>query len=72
MPRELEGYIDQYRCLSNRFPNKEAISIKECCEILGGIDRRRLLADRAFPAQKIGGAYIVSLSELARWLCRRK
>lgn len=68
MPREKEGFRDQLESLVQRFPGREAIGISDCVDILG-FDRRVLLADRTFPARKIGGKYMVPLVALARWLC---
>lgn len=42
MPREREGFMDQYRVLSDRFGGREVITLNESCELLG-LDRRALL-----------------------------
>lgn len=68
MPREKEGFREQLEILMSKFPGREAIGIAECCTVLG-TDRRVLLADRTFPAKKVGGKYLVPLVGLARWLC---
>lgn len=74
MPREMEGYHEQLVRLSERFPDREAISIKECCDALP-LDRRTILADKTFPAKRVSdkatGKYIIPLAPLARWLCQR-
>ena len=74
MPREMEGYHEQLVRLSGRFPNREAISIKECCEVLP-LDRRTIMEDKTFPAKRVSGKatgkYIIPLAPLARWLCQR-
>lgn len=73
MPREMEGYHEQLVRLSERFPGREAISIKECCEALP-LDRRTILADKTFPAKRVNGRssrkYIIPLVALARWMCQ--
>lgn len=68
--REAEGYRPQLELLTDMFPARAAITVNECQSALG-IDRRVLLADRNFPAKKIGGKYAVPLTELARWLTRK-
>lgn len=68
--REAEGYRPQLELLVDMFPNRAAITINECQSAVG-CDRRTLLADRTFPARKIGNKYSVSLTELARWLTRK-
>ena len=52
------------------FPARAAITVTECQAVLG-LDRRTLLADREFPARKVGNKYAVPLTELARWLTRK-
>lgn len=68
MPREKEGFRDQYQTLSERFQGREAITLNESCEILG-LDRKALLGSKDFPARKVGKRYIVPLVALARWMC---
>lgn len=68
--REAEGYRPQLEMLVDMFPNRAAITINECQSAVG-CDRRTLLADRTFPARKVGNKYSVSLTELARWLVRK-
>lgn len=68
--RETEGYRPQLELLTDMFPARAAITVNECQTALG-IDRRTLLAERKFPARKIGGKYAVPLTELARWLTRK-
>nr|DAD94132.1 MAG TPA: helix-turn-helix domain protein [Siphoviridae sp. cttpk5] len=68
--REAEGYRPQLELLTDMFPGRAAITVNECQTALG-IDRRTLLAEREFPARKIGGKYAVPLTELARWLTRK-
>ena len=64
--REAEGYRPQLELLTDMFPARAAITVTECQNVLG-LDRRTLLADREFPARKVGNKYAV----LARWLTRR-
>lgn len=68
--REAEGYRPQLELLTDMFPGRAAITVNEC-QIALGIDRRTLLAEREFPARKIGGKYAVPLTELTRWLTRK-
>ena len=68
--REAEGYRPQLELLTDMFQGRAAITVNECQTALG-IDRRTLLAEREFPARKIGGKYAVPLTELARWLTRK-
>lgn len=68
MPREKEGFREQLESLTTRFPGKEAIGLPECCAILC-THRDVLLSDKAFPAKKVGGKYLIPIIALARWLC---
>lgn len=68
--REAEGYRPQLELLTDMFPGRAAITVNECQTALG-IDRRTLLAEREFPARKIGGKYAAPLTKLARWLTRK-
>lgn len=71
MPREKEGFREQLEQLRERFPEREAINIKEAAQIIGVCDRT-LKEDKSFPAKKLGGKtgpYIVPLVGLARWMC---
>ena len=68
--RETEGYRPQLELLTDMFPARAAITVTECQAVLG-LDRRTLLADREFPARKIGNKYAIPLTERARWLTRR-
>lgn len=67
MPREREGFMDQYRALTDRFGGREVITLNESCELLG-LDRRALLDSKDFPAKKVGKKYIIPLVSLARWM----
>lgn len=67
MPREKEGFRDQYRMLAERFPDKEAISVTEACSLLG-VDRRVIVETKDFPKIRLGAKYIIPLVALARWM----
>ena len=71
MPREREGYRDQLAQLYERFPNREVLYIKEVCDILN-CHRRTVLGTKGFPMKKLGTKYMVSVSELARWMVSYK
>ena len=68
MSREKEGYRAQLEFLVTLCPGVASVDIKTCTKILG-CERHTLLNDKTFPAKKVGGKYIVPLSELARWMC---
>lgn len=68
MPREKDGFREQYDALAVRYPNVEAIDVNTCAALLG-IARNTIMGDKTFPAKKVGGKYIVTLVALARWLC---
>lgn len=68
--REPEGYRQQLELLTEIFPNRAALKITECAFVLN-LDRRTLLADRSFPAKKVGSKYSVPITELARWMVKR-
>jgi hypothetical protein len=70
MSREKEGYREQLESLRQRFPDREAIDIKEAAKIIGVCDRT-LMSNSAFPkkyANGRSGKYIVPLVGLARWM----
>ena len=68
--REPEGYRQQLELLTDIFPHRAALKIAEC-EAALNLDRRTLLADRSFPAKKVGNKYSVPITELARWMIKR-
>lgn len=68
--REAEGYREALEFLTDLFPGKAAIGIKDCCVALDR-DRRTLLADKNFPAKQVGNRYTIAIPELARWMVRR-
>lgn len=67
--REPDGYRDQLEHLAEKFPNKEVLTLLEVCEMLG-CHRQTLLADKTFPAKRIGnkGKYYIPVVGLARWM----
>ena len=72
MPREKEGFREQLQQLQERFPEREAIDLKEVAPLLG-VCTRTLKENKTFPAKKLGGKtgpYIVPLVGLARWMCQ--
>lgn len=68
MPREKEGFREQYSILKQRFPDREAITLDESCQVLG-ISRYVALKAKDFPAKKVSRTYMVSLVALARYMC---
>lgn len=68
MPREKEGFHEQYQILRQRFDDREVITMDESCKLLG-LDRDALRNDKTFPAKKVGKKYIIPLVSLARWMC---
>lgn len=68
--RETQGYRPQLELLTDLFPGRAAVSIVECQNVLG-IDRRTLLTIDGFPVRQIGNKYVVSITELARWLTKK-
>lgn len=69
--REPDGYRQQLEHLAERYPGKEALTIKEVCSLLG-CHRQTLLADKTFPAKRIGnkGKYYIPVVGLARWMVK--
>ena len=67
--REPDGYRQQLEYLAERYPGKEVLTIQEVCKIIG-CHRQTLLADKSFPAKRIGnkGKYYIPLVGLARWM----
>ena len=67
MSKEKVDYRDNLEMLQAMFPGKMTISIQEACSLLNR-EKRSLLGDRSFPAQKVGGRYAVPIVGLARYL----
>jgi len=67
MAKERADYHDNLEMLRELYPGKVSITIKEACALMDR-DRRTLLKDRGFPAQLLGGQYIVPLVGLAKYL----
>lgn len=69
MAREPDGYRQQLEHLAERYPGKEVLTIQEVTKMLG-CHRQTLLADKTFPAKRIGekGKYLIPIVGLARWL----
>lgn len=69
--REKENFRDQLARLSDRYPERETIGLKEASDLLG-VSRQTLMLDKTFPAKKPGGAknakIIIPLVALARWM----
>lgn len=67
MAREKVDYRDNLELLREMFPGQITITIQDACALLNR-DKRSLLGDRSFPAQKVGGRYAVSIVGLAKYL----
>lgn len=70
MSIEKNDFRDNLQRLSERFPDKEIIPLKEVSEFLG-CDPRTLLSDSKFPRKSFGTnrkTYFVPIVGLARWL----
>lgn len=70
MAREKIDFRDNLERLSERFPGKELIPLKEVSEFLG-CDARTLLSDESLPRRSFGQkrkTYFVPIVGLARWL----
>jgi len=67
MAREKVDYRDNLEMLRDMFPGQMTITIQDACRLMNR-DKRSLLGDRAFPAQKVGGRYAVPIVGLARYL----
>lgn len=67
--REPDGYRQQLEHLAEVFPEKEVLTIQEVC-ILLGCHRQTILADKTFPAKRIGnkGKYYIPIVKLAWWM----
>jgi hypothetical protein len=63
---EKRDYRDNLERISKRFSG-ELISLPEVVGYLG-CDKRTLMADKTFPAKKVGGRYFVTTVALAKWL----
>jgi hypothetical protein len=71
MPREPDGYREQLERLVANYPGKEVLSIQDVCEMFG-CHRQTLLADKTFPAKRIGGKgkYRIPIVKLAWWMAQ--
>lgn len=73
MPLEKPGFREQLARLDEAYPGREAIKLAEAAAYLG-LYRGTLLADKTFPAMKVGGngkysgSYVVPKVALAHWL----
>lgn len=69
--REPEGYRQQLARLSESYPNREVLTLAEVCNMFS-CHRQTLLADKNFPAKRIGnkGKYYIPVVGLARWMCQ--
>ncbi len=73
---ELAGFRENLALLSQLFPGRAAIDVKECADVLGvnvktvyaAIDR----VHNPIPAIKVGKKTTIPIGRLARWMCVRK
>lgn len=70
--REPDGYRQQLEYLTERYPDKDILTIVDVCKMFG-CHRQTLLADKTFPAKRINGKgkYFISIVSLARWMMTR-
>lgn len=70
---EKQGYREALERLDKRFPDKEAISVKEAAGVLGVSEstiRDAMKRKRdPFPSKDIGGRKVIPINRLARWMC---
>ena len=67
MAREKPEFREQLERLSQRYPGREMIEVKEAAAVIG-CDFRTLVRDEAFPTRKLGTRYVVPLVGMARWM----
>ena len=67
MAGEQRDYRNNLEIIRETFPDKAALSMKEVTGFLRR-DRRTLLKDRTFPAQMVGGKYLITIAALARYM----
>ncbi|HWQ74506.1 MAG TPA: hypothetical protein VN441_04260 [Syntrophomonas sp.] len=69
MPREPDGYREQLEYLTERYPDRDMLSIQEACKIFK-CGRHKLLNDRTFPVKQFDGkgTYYIPIPGLARWM----
>lgn len=65
--REKRDYRDNLARLYERFPGREALSIKETAALLG-LDPRTVREVADLPRKRVGNLYIVPIVGLAKWL----
>ena len=71
MPREKDGFRENYTRLKEVFGDVECISITQAANYLG-TTRERILRDDTFPRRRLGEQYIVVLVNFARWLATQE
>lgn len=69
MGRERPGYRAALERLSERFPDREGISVEECAKILG-VHPQTITDNRknGIPIKKIGRKNLIILTELANFM----
>jgi hypothetical protein len=69
--REPDGYREQLEHLTERFPGREVLTIKEVSNLMG-CQARTLLADKTFPTKRIGnkGKHYIPIVKLAWWMAK--
>lgn len=71
MPREREGFRENYARLKEVFGDVESISVPQAAKYLN-VSRQRIMSDETFPRRKLAGQYIVVLVNFARWLATQE
>jgi excisionase family DNA binding protein len=70
---EKQGYRETLAFLTDKFPDKAAISIKEAANTLDMSESTIRDAIKTgkdhFPAKKVGGRVVIPIPQLARWMC---
>lgn len=67
MAKEQADYRNNLEIIRATFPDKASLTMREVAGFLRR-DRRTLLKDRTFPAQLVGGKYLISIAGLARYM----
>ena len=73
---ELAGFRENLALLSQLFPGRAAIDVKECADVLGVSIKTVYAAinrvHNPIPVVKVGRKTTIPIGRLARWMCVRK
>ena len=70
---EKEGYRESLKMLTEMYPGRIALTVKEVAEItdsnVSTIYDATKRVKRPLPSKKLGGKIVIPITSLARWMC---